>query len=1058
MKGELSLGSLKMSALEQISEAAISGTELSVLLDKALNLITGALGVEYVAVLKSANKEKEFLLEAGAGWPKGLVGQMRVENARAGNKLPFSFLLEGREAVSSIQVAIRGWQPEQALLGAYTTAPREFSQEDANFMQAIANILSLAIARRQEEMPQMSEQRYQKLADAMPLMVWTAQPDGAVDYFNQHWFDYTGASFEQTKGWGWQSMVHPDDRHQCVEDWKSALDTNEPCEFEYRLLSKDGTYRWHLCRAVPIPDRQGEIISWVGTATDIDDRERDRQAERFLSQASQELANSLNYQATLERIARLAVPEIADWCAVDMLEPGQSAGSEYVIRRLAVAHADPSKVEWAKQLQERYPHDPNSQFGVPNVLRTGQSELYAEIPDSLLVEAARDAEHLEILRNVGFSSAMVVPTIARGRTLGAISFICDRSGRRYTAADLALAENLACRAALAVDNARLYEESQQAEARILHYASRLQLLVDASRSFAEVRSNFKAFAIPKEFLLKSAPPELEIVLDNLCQRLAKLTGDTCIIQMVSEDERWLHPVAIHDPKPETLAIMRQILALDRQSTDAEPFCRVIQTGRALLSNGELGAGEQGCGGAGVQGSVTFNNFRAEIFQLAGIHYFAIVPLVVQGRTIGLVTLLRQRADKPYTLDDRLFLQELADRAALAIANTRLFDAVQQELVNRALSEVALRESEQRFRTMADSASVLLWISGSDGLRTFFNQAWLNFTGRSPEEELGNGWREGVHPEDWQGYWDTYATAFQNRQSFQIEYRLQRESGEYGWIFEQAVPRFMSDGTFAGYTGSCIDITERKSVEEALQARAEELARLTSVLAKTNTALEKRNKELDQFAYIVSHDLKAPLRAIANLSQWIEEDVQDRLTSDTKHQMNLLRGRVHRMEALIEGILEYSRVGRVQTVKELVQVDDLLQNVIDSLVVPPKFTITVEPAMPVLMTEPLLLEQVFANLIGNAIGHHHRDDGNVNVSVQNRGEFYEFSVRDDGPGIAPQYHEKIFVIFQTLVARDRLENTGIGLSLVKKIVEDKGGSVWIESDEGKGATFCFTWPK
>jgi PAS domain S-box-containing protein len=374
------------------------------------------------------------------------------------------------------------------------------------------------------------------------------------------------------------------------------------------------------------------------------------------------------------------------------------------------------------------------------------------------------------------------------------------------------------------------------------------------------------------------------------------------------------------------------------------------------------------------------------------------------------------------------------------------------------AEEELRESEARFRSMADTAPVMIWLSGTDALCNWFNKPWLEFTGRTLEQELGNGWAESVYPDDLQRCLDTYMSAFNARQSFKMEYRLRRSDGEYRWILDNGVPRFTPGGEFAGYIGSCIDITDRKASEETLKARADELTYLTAVLTQTNVALEKRNQELDQFAYVASHDLKAPLRAIANLSEWIEEDLADQLDEDTRHQMDLLRGRVHRMEALINGLLQYSRVGRLDTKKSTVSVATLLAEVIDSLAPPETFTIEVEPNMPILITERLPLEQVFTNLISNALKHHPRQDGKVKISVQDQKSFYEFAVTDDGAGIAPQYHEKVFGIFQTLEARDKTENTGIGLAIVKKIIEGQGGTIRLESHEGQGAKFCFTWPK
>ena len=222
-------------------------------------------------------------------------------------------------------------------------------------------------------------------------------------------------------------------------------------------------------------------------------------------------------------------------------------------------------------------------------------------------------------------------------------------------------------------------------------------------------------------------------------------------------------------------------------------------------------------------------------------------------------------------------------------------------------------------------------------------------------------------------------------------------------------------------------------------------------------LEQSNRELDQFAYVASHDLKAPLRGIANLAQWIEEDLGDKVTGESQDHLRLLRGRVHRMEALIDGILEYSRAGRVRDKTERVDVAALLAEIAELLGPKATSALVVEPPMPVLVSERVPLQQVFMNLVNNAIKYGPTAGLRIEVRSVGEGDMVRFSVSDNGPGIEPQFHERIWQIFQTLAPRDQVEGTGIGLSVVRKLVETRGGRAWVDSNPGNGSTFSFTWP-
>ena len=246
--------------------------------------------------------------------------------------------------------------------------------------------------------------------------------------------------------------------------------------------------------------------------------------------------------------------------------------------------------------------------------------------------------------------------------------------------------------------------------------------------------------------------------------------------------------------------------------------------------------------------------------------------------------------------------------------------------------------------------------------------------------------------------------------------------------------------------------------EAVASREKALTDNKKELEISLRNLEISNRELDQFAYVASHDLKAPLRAIMNVSQWLEEDLAGSVDDSAKEKLGLLRSRALRMENLIIGILEYSRIGKVKNKTQLVDTQQMLQGIIGELGCSPAFRIVMGSFMPSVMANPIQLWQVFSNLISNAVKHHHQQEGVISIAATEQELFYEFSVADNGPGIDVAQHQKIFQIFQTLKPRDQFESTGIGLALVQKIVQQQGGSVGIKSEQGQGATFLFTWPK
>jgi PAS domain S-box-containing protein len=401
--------------------------------------------------------------ELGNGWlegvhPEDLEGCLHTYRTHFAARLRFRMELRLRRADGEYRWVLDTGQPrfspEGEFLGyigsAIDITERKLGEEERTRL--------LIGEREARELAEAGQQQLRFLADVIPQIVWTARPDGHLDYYNRRWFEYTGFTEEESLSpEGWKLVLHRDDVDRSMESWYHAVATGDAYEIEYRFRrASDGTYRWHLGRALPLLDRGGRIVKWFGTCTDIDDQKRVDESTRFLAEATAVLASSLEYEGTLAAVARLAVQHVADWFLVHLVEP---AGG---FRRLAVAHADPEREAVAWELERRWPPRADAPFGPARVLATGRAELAADVTDSILEAVAVDSEHLQVLRGVGFRSYMCVPLVARGQILGALTFVSAESGRRYGPGDLEVANHLARRAALALENARLYREAQEA--------------------------------------------------------------------------------------------------------------------------------------------------------------------------------------------------------------------------------------------------------------------------------------------------------------------------------------------------------------------------------------------------------------------------------------------------------------------------------------------------------------------------------------------------------------------------------------------------------------------
>jgi PAS domain S-box-containing protein len=372
---------------------------------------------------------------------------------------------------------------------------------------------------------------------------------------------------------------------------------------------------------------------------------------------------------------------------------------------------------------------------------------------------------------------------------------------------------------------------------------------------------------------------------------------------------------------------------------------------------------------------------------------------------------------------------------LGLANTELKQALQ-----------AARASEDRLRHVIEAAPNGMIIVDNQGRIVSANSSCQAIFGYAPEELVGRPIEDLVPPRHRAAH-PAVREAFQQHPETRAMGRgrdlfgLRKDGSEIP--VEIGLNPIKSE-VEAQVLASIVDITERKRSEQ--------------MLARYTADLERSNRELDEFAYVASHDLRSPLEGIVSLAAWIEEDSGDLLPEGSRRHLGQIQQRVHRLQTLLDDLLQYSRAGRREVGLETVAMDGLVRDVVSLLNPPPGIQVEVGENMPVLETFRTPLQQVLQNLIGNAIKHHDRPECLIRVTAEEAGPWWSFTVADDGPGIDPAFHDRIFMMFETLRPRDHVEGSGMGLAIIRKLVETYGGHITLESDLGKGSRFTFTWPR
>ncbi len=766
---------------------------------------------------------------------------------------------------------------------------------------------------------------------------------------------------------------------------------------------------------------------------------------KVLAEASRVFAEAtLKLDSVLSALACLVAETLGDGCAIRLLDE-----SGEWLSTATLHHVDPGALELLGKLVAPGPIRPTD---TPSgrVVLTGEPLLVPEISLEALRPQAKP-EYLPYLERYPVHSFLAVPLKVHGKILGNVVLNRDHTPAPFTPADLALVIELAERAALSIENARLLEALRK------------------SRADAERRVDDQRFLYHLGESLAQTPTDAELLLRITTQLGEYLDLSRCFFAEIDIEN-------------------------DRGTIHREYYRGGVSIAGTYPLSTFGNAGDEANSGH----IVTLNDAKTDprtaqwyesAYERLGFRALVAVPLMREGRRVGTLSAV---FSEPRVWQDRevALLQEVAERTWFRLEQLRL-DAALKASNDRAQKLREQVEQDQRFVLelglqavfYQDGEELLYFLATRLG--EYLTLSRCIFTEVDAKRENSR-----LHRDYYRS--PPSLAGSQPLASFSPETRAEYEAGRIvpnhdvrndprtAALFEKvyaplgahailSVP-LVRNGRWVASLNAIHDHPHNWTTREIglVQSVAEKawlwiehvrmVAELEKRVAARTKELERSNEDLAQFAYVASHDLRAPLRAIDTLSEWLETARASALTADTRQQMDLLRSRVRRMDRLLSDLLDYARIGRGSVNLEEVSVIGLLREVEDLLNLPAGFVIETTGLQPTFTTARIPLQRVLLNLIGNAVKHHDRTNGRIQITVADAYDYYAFTVADDGPGIPPEFHQRVFQMFQTLKSRDTVEGSGMGLALVKRIVETFGGTIELESPGGRGTTVRFTWPK
>lgn len=1146
----LRVRALQQQAIAALGEVALRQPDLQTVFDEATTMVAETLDVEYCKVLESLPGGTELLLRSGVGWKEGLVGEATVDtgmNSQAGYTLVsdapvvvndlrteerFSgpALLTEHGVISGMSCVIRGTSGAAwGVLGTHSTRTITFTEEDVNFLLAVANVLGAAIQRKEaEEALRDREEGFRQLSGRLKLLlettshlietleteellnslldlsrqvvaadafaVWRVDPAGYWSVVSHSGLSQTfldesipaGLNVDLPPG---PVVVQPAE----LADQSTPLLRNRWARYglegiqsllilPLRIHGVVSATLVFYCRTphvftdteVESAQALANIAAASITTSELYESESELRRfaedaairETFLAAAGAILTESLDYEVTLANVARAAVPNFADWCAVDILD------DQGVLRRLAVAHVDPQKVALAQRLFEEYPPDENSDIGVHQVLRTGAPEMLSTIPDELVTAAARDEEHLRIIRDLQLTSYICVPLRVEGQVRGAITFVTSGRHRRFQESDLLLAQEIARRSDQAIAHARLYRNQRESEHRLQLLTDAMPALVsrlDANLVYTFVnRAYAEWFDLPREAIAGHHIREVvgEVTFKLINARLTRaLQGEHVryedTLPYARGGSRYVLanyiPEFADDGSVRGIYVMVHDITTRRQIEE-----RLVESEREFRAMFELAAAGKAQTDPETNQYTRVNHKFCEMTGYSEAELLGFTPSDIthpddRAEDAERMNQVRRGLERVWVSEKR-YIRKDGDIIWVLVTGSAIRDdegrvlrtiATIQDITDRKHAEEALRESEEKFRAVADNIAQLAWMADAGGSTVWFNHRWFDYTGTTFEEMQGWGWKSVHDPDHVDRVADKWTRTVKALEVWEDTFPLRGKDGQYRWFLSRAIPIRDESGNVVRWFGTNTDITERKEAEEALQQARDELEER---VRERTAQLRLRNEQLARLASEITLTERRERRRVAD----ILHDHLQQLLVGAKLGLDILardadvhqRDAVAHIKELIDEGIKASRTLTVELSPPILH-DAGLAAGLDWLArwMKEKHGLDVklevdERAKTEREDVRVLLFESVRELLFNVVKHAQTATASVTLTLHDDKHLC-VTVSDNGPG----FH------VDSVLATNTRTNSGFGLFSIRERFSLLGGRVDIESSLGIGA--CFT---